>query len=151
MASSEEIVGSTGLPTLGVDDTGATTFVAIAEIIADPTPGELSRASIDMTHTDLTNGATKQKGGWQSQDGYTFLCNWREDTWVQLEALMGNDIANWEYTWTDPGGSVTDPSDTFVGFIVALSKQTPVGDDRWTITVTIQPEEVVTYTESTDA
>ena len=149
-ASTEELVGSVALPVLSVDPAGATSFTAIAELIADPSPNEPSRGVIDMTHTDLTNGRTKQKGGWITEGDWTFMFNYREDTHTQLLALMGNDVANWQLTWTDPGQTTTDPDITFVGFIsggVTLSQ--PVGDDRWTISITITIEEDQTFTPGT--
>lgn len=148
--STENLTGAVALPKVGVDATGATTFVAIAELIADPSPNEKTRGVIDMTHTDLTNGKTKQAGGWITEGDWTFMFNYREDTYSQLLALEGVDGANWEITWTDPGDTTTDPAITFIGFISGgPTKSTPVGDDRWTLSITITIEEVQTFVPGT--
>lgn len=146
--STENIAGAVGLPTMGVDATGATTFVPIVELI-EVANNEPSRGVIDFTHTDLTAGRTKQKGGWITEGEFTFTFNYREDTWAQILALIGNDIANWELTWTDPGDTTTDPSETFVGFISGHSKSQPVGDERWTISMTVTIEEVSAFVAGT--
>ena len=150
--STDNLCGAVALPQLGVDATGATTFAAIAELIADPSPNEPSRGVIDLTHTDLTNGKTKQKGGWITEGEWNFTFNYREDTYAQLLALVGNDVANWELSWTDPTQVLTDPTITFVGFISGgPTLSTPVGDDRWTIGLTITIEEAQTFTPGTAA
>lgn len=148
-SSTEEIVGNVALAVLSVDPAGGSSFVPVAELF-DMTPNEISVDEVEVTHTDLTNGAKKWKAGWQDFGSWSFIFNYREDSYSALLALVGVEGANYQIEWTDPAHAVSDPNDTFIGFMQALSKPSP-REGKWDITATIRIEETSTFTEGTDA
>jgi hypothetical protein len=151
MPSTENLSGNIALPQLSVSTDGGTVYAPIAELTADPALGGITTDSYETTHTDITDNFKTFLEGWSDAAEHSFTVNYREDTYSQLRALIGQGTLDWKITWTDPGDTVTDPELDFQGHISAGPTLVTPLQDKWTIDFSVKLTGADTFTEGTDA
>jgi hypothetical protein len=148
MPSTEQLTGNVTLPKLSVSTDGGSVYNAVAELIADPTPVQPSRDSIETTHSDLTDGYKTFLPGWADGGEASFSFNYTETTYSAL-LLLDGVVASFKLEWTDTGDDVTDPSMVWDGFITSgPTKSMPLAD-RQTIDISVKVSGKPVFTPGT--
>lgn len=145
-ATTTNLHGAKGLPVISVSTDGGSSYTAVAELI-DPSFPATSVESGDTTNTDITNGYKTKIAGWSELQSHSLVSLWREDTWVQVQALIGLDI-DFKITYTDAGHSTTDSAITYSGHVDNIEIVSP-NEDVWTVSWSITPSGKDTFTVGT--
>jgi hypothetical protein len=138
MGSTSNIVGSGALVKLSYSLLSDSVYLPVAELIADPNVGGVTKAVYELTNTDIVNNRRTYAPGWGQEEPATFVVNLTEDTLEKLEAAEAAGTIAWRLSWTDPTHSSTDPMYDWSGFLTELTPVQPQ-DGPHTITFTVQP------------
>lgn len=147
-ASTENLDGSTALPKFYYSLNGGSTWIQLAELTGDPSPGEPATDSYEKTNTDITDGRKTFTFGWVDEGEASIELNYREDTYVAAKALMRQNI-DFKFEWTDPAHTTTDSTFTFGGFVSSGPSKTMPVQDLWKITMSVKISGITTLTEGT--
>lgn len=115
--------------------------VAIAEIISIAGPN-ISRAHIDVTSLDSTDGYREFIAGFRDAGEVTLSMNFTRDTWDDFKDDIDNeDSVGYSIVLSDTGETTI----SFDGLVTALGMAVPF-DDKVTSDVTIKIDSVLTMT-----
>jgi len=147
-ASTENLEGSSALPIFSYSTNGGSTWTPVAELIGEPSMGEPTTDSHELTNTDITDGRRTFTYGWVDEGEMAMEFNWREDSLAALRALLRQDL-DWKISWTDPAHTLTDSEFTVGGFISKGPKPIQPMKGEWKITMSIKNSGIVTHTLGT--
>lgn len=113
--------------TLGLDPTGGSSFVAVAEVTHISGPG-YKVTSVDRTNLNSPSRAREFVSGFIDAGQATFTCRWTKAEYAILLSHLGTNLMNWKLTFPLVGAEVTASNIAWFGHIEELGTEVPEDD-----------------------